>query len=428
MSFHMVDVHLDDGIELHVCQTEKFKSSLISVYIHQELSERHVTRHALLPQVLLRGSRQFPDQRAIQRKLQSLYGAELTSGVSQWGDLHSLYIQLELVDHRYIPGAPDLLAEGVQMLGDILYEPAAEGDRSLKPDYVEQEKVNLRHQIEALINDKAKYANRRCIEEMFDGTPFALYTYGKIDHLADITAENLYAYYQEVARQLPMDLFIVTSRSAEEVAELARKHLVRHEGRQARRPAETPQLPQRGLQEVIEEKPVQQGKLSIGYRTGVFPSEELYNALIVYNGILGGFVHSKLFRNVREKASLAYYAYSRLDGLRGVMLVSSGIDVTNYEKTLEIIQRQVDDMRQGQFEDDDLLFTKRSLANTYRSMADNPAAWIDRSMYGLIVGQPFDLEKRLQEIEKVERDQVVAVAQTVDLDTIYFLTRGSDEQ
>lgn len=426
-SLHITDVSLGTGTYLHVLQTDKFKCNLISVYIHQYLNEHNVTQNALLPQVLMRGCERWPDQRSIQRKLQSLYGADLSSSVNQWGDMHSISFSLELVDERYVPHQEELFTEGLQLLREVIFQPLTDDGQALRTDYVSQEKANLKRYIESLINDKARYASWRCIEEMFAGTPYALYTYGQVDALPRITARSLFDYYREVVARLPMDIFVVTNKSVEEIAPLVRDAFLRPEPANERSVYAPLELPRGEQKEIIEKKPVQQGKLCLGYRTNVPPADPRYDALTVYNGILGGFVHSKLFRNVREKASLAYYANSRLDGPRGMMLISSGIDPDNYEQALTIIQRQVDDMREGNFDETDLNHTKKSLHNAYRSMMDHSGSLIDRVMYGLMIGQPFQLEQKLQAIEEVTADQVVDVAKNVELDTIYFLT-GEEEQ
>lgn len=424
MAVDFVDIPLGGSVELHIHVTDKFKANLVSIYMHQQLSDQYVTQHALLPEVLMRGCQRYPDQAAIQRRLQELYGADLSTSVNQWGDIHSIAFHLELVEDRFIPQGEGLLSGGIDLLHEILSRPVTEGN-GLKPDYLEQEKNNLRNHIEGLVNDKARYATKRCLEEMFEGLPYALYSYGRVQDLPSISAQSLYAYYREAIDSLPMDIFVVGSRPVDEVAEMVRRLVERPDNNQNRPVPSRIVLPRRGPQQIIEQQEVQQGKLCLSYRTNVFSGDPGYNAMTVYNGILGGFVHSKLFRNVREKASLAYYANSRVDGLRGAMLVTSGIDVANYDQAVEIINRQIEDMRRGDFDDMDLLFTQRALANIYRTLGDSPASLVDRAMYGLISGRSFDLDERLREIESVRRDEVVEVAQNVELDTIYFLTNDA---
>ena len=61
--------------------------------------------------------------------------------------------------------------------------------------------------------------------------------------------------------------------------------------------------------EVKEEMDVTQGKITIGLDLNLDNEEQKYDAM-VYNAILGGTANSKMFQEVREKASLAYSAGS----------------------------------------------------------------------------------------------------------------------
>ena len=59
---------------------------------------------------------------------------------------------------------------------------------------------------------------------------------------------------------------------------------------------------------VEEEMDVSQGKLVMGFTTETHFDDEDSYALTVFNSVYGSGAHSKLFNNVREKLSLAYYA------------------------------------------------------------------------------------------------------------------------
>src|SRR5690625_2130730 len=112
-------------------------------------------------------------------------------------------------------------------------------------------------------------------------------------------------------------------------------------------------------QKIVEKDSIHQAKLHIGYRTFCTYKDDQYAALQVFNGLYGGFPSSKLFLNVREKHSLAYYVGSRIESHIGLLIVYSGVETEEYERTCSIIQEQLDALRQGQFTEEELAEIKK---------------------------------------------------------------------
>lgn len=411
---------LAEGADLHVATPGKFKNVAVAAFLLQDLKKETVTPTALLSEVLGRGTQSYPDQKSISRRLEELYGADLATGVHKLGEIQSLFVQMQLPEERFLPEG-GMFEEGLKVMREVLLDPVTE-EGAFRGDYVDQERENLRRRIESLINDKVRYASMRCIQEMFPDEPYGLHPLGRVEDLGAITPESLYATYREILRKAPIDIFVVGGDDKEKLAETVAR-VFRLEGAGGKqRPAGLRPAEGRGeARTVVEEQPVQQGKLCLGYRTGVTFNDPQYYPMLFYNGILGGFVHSKLFKNVREKASLAYYANSRHDPLKGVLLISSGIEVSNYERALEIIREQVDAMAAGRISDEEMEFTRKALKNSLRMGQDSPGAQILQALERTLGGRRDSLEERLAAVDRVTRDEVVQVADRVRLDTIYFL-------
>lgn len=179
--------------------------------------------------------------------------------------------------------------------------------------------------------------------------------------------------------------------------------------------------PREEVRTIVERLDVRQGKLNMGLRTGCLYGSRDYPALLLCNGLLGAFPHSKLFVNVREKASLAYYASSRLDGHKGIMTIQSGIEIRNYEKAVQIIRDQLDAMQRGEFSAEDLARTKAMLSNQLREIQDSALERIGFDFSAAISGKEMTSEQFIADLEAVTPDQIVSAAQAVKLDTIYFL-------
>lgn len=409
---------LPGGILLHICPAEKFKTVATWCYIHRPLRAATVTPNALVPFVLARGSEKFPTRRDISRRLEELFGADLEVRVEKFGEIQSVAVGIKTVSDWYLPQEESLLESGLALLQDILFSPLVEGG-AFVGEYVRGEKEILGRKIESKVNDKARYAVIRCLEELCKGEDFALYQFGRTEDLAGITPVSLYEEYQNFLARGRMDLFIVGRVEVETVLRLVEEVFSRDGG--LREPLQTVKREASRVREVIEELPVNQGKISLGFRTGATCPDDGFYPLLVCNGILGGFPHSKLFRNVREKASLAYYAFSRLEITKGLMVISAGIDVHNYERARDIMLEQVEALRQGEISDEEIEFTQKGLINRIRSAGDDPGTLIGFHVERFLNGRVESTNQIIQQISDVSKEDIIRAAREVELEVIYFL-------
>lgn len=426
MGIATYDYRLGEGINLHVIQTDKFKTVHINVFFHRPLKKETATLNALLPRVMRRGCQSFRDALQIERFLEDLYGADFNADVLKKGERQLIGFRVDVVHPRYT-GDDGLIDKGMAFLTDVISRPLTDSG-AFNEDYVKQEKKNLKDLIEGLINDKAQYAVERCFQEMCKDEPFSVYVYGSTDVLSSIDAHNLYQCYEDVTKSSPVDIFVLGDVEPESIRSKAEAIFKWPRGIVKDVPKELVKKAVGEPKEVIERLDVVQGKLSLGFRTNVAFDEAAYPALMLYSSILGGGPQSKLFLNVREKASLAYYAYARLEKYKGLMIISSGIDIANYEKALDIIKQQVEDMRLGRISAQEMDFSKKALTTLLRSILDNPQQLTEYYLGNAIMKKRRDIDELIKDIQAVELDQVVDIAQKVKLDTIYFLRNKAPKE
>jgi predicted Zn-dependent peptidase len=415
-----------NGISLHVLPTEKFKTNTIMIHIELPLTESFVTKGALLPNVLQRGSEKYPEPAMLQRHLNSLYGAIFSASVIKRGEKQIIQLYLEIANEKFLSDARPLLEEGIQFLGEILTRPLLENG-AFSEKFVALEKDALAKRIEGLIDDKMRYANQRVTEEMCKEEPYRLLAYGVKEEIPQITARDLYDFYEEMLFAYPIDIYVVGDVKQEGVASLISKHLTL--SRTGVKEVPPTEYKKKVVKEnvVVEEMKVSQGKLNIGMRTQINYADDEFIHLMMYSGVLGGFPHSKLFTNVREKASLAYYAVSQLESHKGLCMIMSGIETENYEKAVEIIKQQLEMMKRGEISDLELNQTKATLSNQLRESRDSAVAMINMDYNGRLNGRLRSLEEMLEGISNTTKDEIARVAQQVEIDTIYFL-RGKGEE
>jgi predicted Zn-dependent peptidase len=419
-------VRTSHGLQAFVNQTDQFKTTVIQLFIDRPFDDQY-SLFALLPHVLKRGSWRYPDSLALARHFDELYGASFGVNTHRLGERHVLELQLELADQDLLPAAPDLLALGLQALADLLLHPRVESDAFAEP-YVEQEKEAQIRAIRSLYNDKAAYAEHRCLQEMFRGEPFSRLALGDEGQIAAISPAELYRFYQGVLQEAGFHLYISGNTTPEQVAYLLGKTFDQDLGTstQVAIPGQLPS--ERPVRSFTEEQDVAQGKLVLAYRSGIGRHDEMLPALAVCNGILGGFGHSKLFQHLREQASLAYDCSSDLVSSKGVLLIEAGIAPEALTATREIVDQQIEAMQTGDWTEEEWNKTLLALQNGLRSLKDRPTRLAQSHVDRVVNGVRTSDEQLLQAICSVTTGQVQTVAGRLQLDTVYFLQGAEGEE
>jgi predicted Zn-dependent peptidase len=407
--------------------TQQFKTILIQAFWVNPLKAETASRAAIIPHILRRACHQWPTTVAMERRLEDLYGASFRAEIGKVGDQQMLSFQFEAVNGKFLPEHPDMLQQGIDFLREVLYRPLI-ADQNFDRDIFDQEKEILSRQIQALINDKGQYALNRLVATMAQGQGFGINRLGTLEATRSLSLDGLYEYYEEIRNSRPMVWFVVGDVDPEAV-----KRVFDHDPAMGRTREALPSIPRFVAKNqgkvVVERQAVQQGKVNLGYFTGITAQDQDYPALVMYAGILGGFPHSKLFIHVREEASLAYYCYARLDGALGLMVIGAGIEFDDYDAATAIIHQQVDLMRQGEISDEEMAFTLSALSNEIMAESDSPSQIIGRQLEHLLVGGGLSGRDLIDALGRVTREDIQRVATRVSLDTTYFLTNDhSDSQ
>ena len=407
-------------IRLHVLPTRRFKTFALALYAGVPLREEDVTSTALVPFVLRRGTARTPETKAFRERLDDMYGAGFGFDVMKRGDAQVVTFRMDVIHDQFVASESSLLGAALRLLGEVVTEPALEGG-AFRAKYVEAEKTTLRKRLEAIVNDKIRYAAERCVEEMCAGEAYRLNALGRIEDLDGITPETLHAHYRGWLERASFDLYVAGDTTLAEVESLVAGAFRMPEGSPAGYGAPSFREASGEPKTIVERMDVGQGKLNMGLRIGTGYADDDYPAALMYNGILGGYPHSKLFLNVREKASLAYYAASRYDGHKGILTIQSGIEIANYERAVDIIKAQLEAMKRGEISDLELSQTRAMIANHLREMQDSAPEMVGYDFNAVLSGRERGAAELLGAIGGVTKEDIVRVAEGVALDTIYFL-------
>ena len=414
---------IKQSIKLHCIKTEKFKTNLISVFLTVPLNRKTVTPNALIPAVLRRGTIELNTQEEISKKLEEMYGASFDCGIEKTGDNQILKFYLETVNDEYLPKKEETLNKGIKLLLDIIFSPLVENDK-FKEEYVKSEKENLMKIIEAKIDNKDRYAYERCIEEMYKNKIYGLYKFGFIEDLEKIDSNSLYEDYKNLIKTAKIDIFVSGDIEEEKTIESIRQneninkldkradiHIIN--STENSKAAETPNI-------VEEKMDVTQGKLVIGTDVS-FNEQDAKYKISLYNVILGEGATSKLFQNVRERESLAYTTRSNYVRQKNNIYIRCGIEIQNYEKAMSVIKEQLEDMKNGKFSEEDINNAKKYVVaglRTTREEQDSELSYY----FGQELSEKFTtFEEYEKQINNVTKEDIVKVANSIKINTIYFL-------
>nr|QGT50987.1 peptidase M16 [uncultured Firmicutes bacterium] len=414
-----------EGIDIRMLHADAFKTNLCSLYLYYPLKRETVTKAALLSRVLSRGTKDYPTLTDISKKMEEMYGAVFTTSVKKKGSGEAVVFSLEFVADRY--AGQDVTTEALQFLIQAACEPVCENG-VFRSDYVAQEKENLRNTIEGLINDKRQYAQYKCVENMFRDDAYGIFEYGYTDDLAEINETNLYEFYQELLKTAKIDLFFSGTWEEEPMRQKLTSLL-----NQAFSPRQADYLPpvpaqKRGeAQKIVEDAEVAQSKLALGFTCDAAPTGQSFCEFLTMTCVFGGSPFSKLFNNVREKMSLAYYVSAAAERSKGVMFVNSGIETDKFQAAFDEILNQLRMVQNGEISDAELDAAKKYLTNNIRSMHDSLRTMEENCYTLCTLGSQENLDDMLPQISAVSKPDISRVAKTVKLDTVYFL-KGKEGQ
>lgn len=420
MKYNEIDIK--NGIKLHTIKTEKFKTNLIAVMLTTKLDRKNITKNALIPAVLRRGTKFMQTQEEINKKMEDMYGASFDCGLDKTGDNQILKFYMETVNNEFLPqDAENMIKSSIEKIFEIIFNPYLENG-VFKKEYVEQEKENIKQIIDGKIDSKARYALDRCIEEMYKNEPFGLYKFGYVEDLKDINEKNLYEYYLELIETCKIDIYI--SGIVDENIHNIIKQNENIEKLEERKPDfkefELVKKENEEAKEIQESMEVTQGKLIIGLDVNILDKDARYK-IMIYNSLLGGSANSKLFQNVREKASLAYTASSSYYRFKNNIFINCGIDIPNYQKALEIIKKQIEDMKNGDFTDEEIENAKNGIIASIKTIDDEQDTEITYYFGQELSGTKTSLEEYIENIQKINKADVLEVAKQISINTIYFL-------
>lgn len=417
--------NIAEGIRFCSVKTDKFKTCRVNISLAMPL-DKNASARAILPFMFSRRCAKYPDYTSLNRVLDELYGAAVSAGVLKRGEAQVISFSMSAIDDRFALDGDKVALECTKLLADMIFDPLTEGE-SFPEDIIEQEKRLLVEAIENEQNDKRRYAMLRCEQLMFADEAYGVNRFGSVEDVKALTPDVVYAAWRDVLQKATVQITMVSSMDPQPIVDLIREKFSEIE----RHPVEIKTLFVSGLPKpeyISESMPLKQGKLVMGFRTGMRSEDDMMPAMKVAVDIFGGGTYSKLFSVVREKMSLCYYCSAALFNSKGIVMVQSGIEDANEEKAKNEIINQLRLTAEGEFTDEDFSSSIKSLTDSILGNSDTPeeiTAWYASQILRNELKAP---ETYAKEIGNVDRAEVVRAAKTIMLDTIFMLKSSGEAE
>lgn len=406
-----------DGVYFSSITDKRYKKNLISVAFSTQLSEDTATENVIVPVLLTKCNSKLPTYKAFNNKMSRLYASGIGGTAGRQYDLQTISFGAYYLDDIYALSGEKMTGIMTDILIDCLTSPVTENG-VFSEKFVELEKKTVIDNIETAINDKRSYAIERAMKTICKGEPASVCSYGTVEKAKLITPDSAYKAYRRMLETMPCEIICTGCSDFEGVAEkfaAAFEKAGRHDIENttiALSPVKTQ------TEEVTERLTVNQSKLVLGFKS----HSDDDAALVLLQKIFGGTTSSKLFRNVREKMSLCYYCSAARNDLKGIMLVNSGVENENIEKTKEAVIDQLEEIKNGNFTNEDINFAEMAIKNDFKSVADsagNVSNWYFDCIRKNDIVTP---EEKLGRYLGVSKERIIAAAKSMVLDSVYILT------
>lgn len=406
-----------DGVYFSSITDKRYKKNLISVAFSTQLNEDTATENVIVPALLTKSNSKLPSYKAFNNKMSRLYASSIGGTAGRQYDLQTISFGAYYLDDIYALSGEKMTGIMTDILIDCLTSPVKENG-VFSEKFTELEKKTVIDNIETAINDKRSYAIERAMKTICKGEPASVCSYGTIEKAQQITPESAYKAYRRMLETMPCEIICTGCSDFDGVAEkfaAAFEKVGRHDIENttiALSPVKTQ------TEEVTERLTVNQSKLVLGFKS----HSDDDAALVLLQKIFGGTTSSKLFRNVREKMSLCYYCSAARNDLKGIMLVNSGVENENIEKTKNAVVEQLEEIKNGNFTDDDINFAEMAIKNDFKSVADsagNVSSWYFDCIRKNDIVTP---EEKLERYIGVSKERIIAAAKSMVLDSVYVLT------
>ena len=410
---------------IHFIKTDRFKTISIRINFKRKIKENEVTKRNLLTRVLLESNEIYKTSRLIEIETEKLYGLMLRSSATISGNYSVMSFESSFLNEEYTNESQ--IEKSLDFILGFIFNPDIEKNRFNEKNF-SLCKESLRNEIECLKENTGRYGMHKMLKAMDSNEPYAISADGNLEELEKITEGNLFEYYKQIIKSDLIDIFVIGDFNETKVKNIINK---KFKINTLKRPSTSHYVKHKKIKlrpkTTIEKMSIEQSKLYIGCKLDkLTPFEQKY-VMNIYSFILGGSPNSRLFMNLREKNSLCYSVNSTYQPVFNLLIIRAGIDAYNFKKSVTLIKQELKNIQQGKFDEKEIEAGIITYKNTFKEVEDS--AFSILNAYTSCEYLDYDpIEKRIKEINKVKKEDIIKVAKKIHIDTIFLLEGVNNEE
>ncbi|WP_105957172.1 EF-P 5-aminopentanol modification-associated protein YfmF [Apilactobacillus quenuiae] len=416
--------YISNGFSLNTIHEDKFKTITITCDLIEPLNINDFAKRALLAELFETNNADYPTQTKLARQLSKMYGASFGTNLLRYGNLSIIRINLSIPNPKFIPGNHALLLrDAINFLNSILMRPLV-SNNAFDNDTFNLQKSNMQKYISSITDDKQYYSSVKLKEYYYQNDNRGKFLFGDVSQYDKINSSDEYQYYKSVIKQDNLRISVLGDFDDETLMSYINQ--INISNRDKIYKIDYYKHAESEVKCITEDTNATQSNLNMAYNFPVYYDSDDFFAALLFNAIFGGSSQSKLFKNVREKYSLAYYANSMFNSLNGVMMINSGIDASNAKKVQSIINEQLKAIQNKNINVDILKSVKAEMISSKKAILDNPRQSLEQEFANSLLNRKLSFEQWCENIDSVSIDEIAKVAQKVDLQTV-FLLKGDNK-
>ena len=410
-----------NAYNLHLIKTDKFKTVMLRINFKKKIEKEDITYRNLLSKVLFQSNKNYSSKRELEILTEELYNISISSRNSISGNYMVTSFDTVFLNEKYTE--EEMNFKSIKFMLDMIFAPNIE-NKEFK--YFDLAKRLVIDELETQKDNTSKYSKQRLLECMDKNSPLSYNPIGYMEDLEKITNKDLYKYYEKMLKSDLIDIFIIGDLNEEFIKNIFKENFTVNTLKKQGIPHYYEHTKYRKSKTVKESMDIQQSKLRIGIKLKDLTDFEKKYVANMYAFILGGGPDSKLFKNVREKNSLCYSINCSYLPVFNTMIISAGINSSDFKKCLSLIKKELTNMSKGNFENEDLEAAKTTYINSLREIEDSQASIIRIFESHEYIN--FDLLDKRTEVINVTKEDIINFSKKINLDTIYLLEGSQNEE
>ena len=407
---------------LHIIKTNLYKTITVKIFFREEALKENITKRNFLSRMMMLGSNDYKTKVELTKAEQDLYAVNISSTNRRIGNYLDTGISLKVLHDKYTEEGN--FEKSLDLLDSLIFNPKVTNNAFDEVDFntvYEEYKADL----SSLVENKMTYALIKGLEATDNKSVISYRGIGYLEDLEKITKENLYDYYKNVISHNFVDIFVLGDIDEEKITNIIREKFKINTFKKKPIKALVEPLKVSRIKTVKEKVEAEQDNLIITLSLNNLTDYERNYPLSLYNAILGGGSESLLFSEVREKNSLAYYVSSTPNKLDNLIIIRGGITKDKSMDAVNIIKKILKDLEAGKIDDDRVKKAKEYYTSAIDDIIESPFQIIE-SYYMIELLGVDDIETKRKKMLKVTKDEIIAVAKKVKMNTVYIL-EGSDD-